>query len=171
MFCASLAMLSSSVAIFSSCWAIMRVTSRGVSGASAGSLHGEIILLHAVWVDRDAEKSQPKTLAGKLGGNAKRSVLRKKPGIGEKQTQKQIPSWGMLQTKTEDSKTGSRTTHIVPRETQHTDNSPREQGKGFWMGRQFYSVDGDFFSAVYNCFRRHFGKDVCGEYFIGSVTQ
>lgn len=112
-----------------------------------------------------ALKSQPKTLAVKLGGNTKCSVLSKKPGIGEKQTQKQSPSLGMLQTNTENSKTGSRTTQFVPRETRHTDDSPWEQGKGFWMGRKFYSVNGDFFFAVFNCFRRHFCKDVCGEFY------
>lgn len=115
-----------------------------------------------------ALKSQPKTLAGKLGGNAKRSVLRKKPGIGEKQTQKHTPLWGMLQTKTEDSKTGSRTTHIVPRETQHTDNSPREQGKGFWTGRQFYSV-GIFFMLFLIALEDILVK-MSVENFIGSVT-
>lgn len=145
----------------------MQVTSRGMSGVSAGSLCGGIILLHAV--DPDAEAGQgtqkpTKNPCWQAGGKHK-ALLSKKPGIGEKQTQKQSPSLGMLQTNTENSKTGSRTTQFVPRETRHTDDSPWEQGKGFWMGRKFYSVNGDFFFAVFNCFRRHFCKDVCGEFY------
>lgn len=49
----------------------------------------------------------------------------------------------LLRTRTVDGKTGRKTTHVVPRETQHIYKRPRKHWRGFWTGRQRHSVNGE----------------------------